>query len=69
MSPQVQSQLMEAPYLVVPTNMQVKMSGEIAESLAKDQAEMKSRFRFQDWKVINPNRAAWIERFNKDIQV
>lgn len=69
MSPQVQSQLMEAPYLVVPTNMQVKMSGEIAESLAKDHAEMKSRFRFQDWKVINPNRAAWIERFNKDIQV
>ena len=69
MSPQVQAQLMEAPYLVVPTNAQVKMSGEIAESLAKDQAEMKARFLFQDWKVINQHRAAWIERFNKDIQV
>jgi len=69
MSPQVQAQLMEAPYLVVPTNTQVKMAGEVASSLAKDQAEMKSRFLLQDWKVINQHRAAWIERFNKEIQV
>ena len=36
---------------------------------AKDHAEMKTRFVFQDWKKINEQRAQWIERFNRDIKV
>lgn len=69
MSPEVQTKLMQAPYLVVPTNGKVKMEGEIAKTLAKDQAEMKRRFVFQDWKAINAQRAAWIERFNREVKV
>ena len=69
MSPEVQSRLMQAPYLIVPTNTKVKMEGEIAKVLAKDHAEMKKRFVFQDWKKINEQRSAWIERFNRDVKV
>ena len=69
MSPEVQTRLMQSPYLIVPTNTKVKMEGEIAKVLAKDHAEMKNRFVFQDWKKINEQRAQWIERFNRDIKV
>lgn len=69
MSPEVQTKLMQSPYLVVPTNSKVKMEGEIAKVLAKDQAEMKKRFVFQDWKKINEQRAQWIERFNREIKL
>ena len=69
MSPEVQSRLMKSPYLIVPTNSQVKMDGEIAQVLAKDHADLKKSFVFQDWKKINEQRSAWIERFNRDIKV
>lgn len=67
LSPEVQSALMEPPYLVVPTHSKVQMKGEIARVLAKDQAELIRRFVFQDWAAINEQRSAWIDRFNKDI--
>ena len=69
MSPEVQTRLMQSPYLVVPTNSKVKMEGEISKVLAKDQADMKKRFVFQDWKKINEQRAQWIERFNREIKL
>jgi putative spermidine/putrescine transport system substrate-binding protein len=69
MSPEVQAKLMESPYLIVPTNTKVKMGGEIAKTLAKDHADMKKKFVFQDWKKINEQRSAWIERFNREIKV
>jgi putative spermidine/putrescine transport system substrate-binding protein len=69
MSPDVQTKLMQSPYLVVPTNSKVKMGGEIAKVLAKDQADMKKQFVFQDWKKINEQRAQWIERFNREIKL
>lgn len=69
LSPEVQTQLMKSPYLIVPTNGKVAMTGEIAKVLAKDQAEMKKKFVFQDWKAINEQRAAWISRFNQEIKV
>jgi putative spermidine/putrescine transport system substrate-binding protein len=69
MSPEVQTKLMQSPYLVVPTNSKVKMDGEIAKVLVKDQEEMKKRFVFQDWKKINEQRAQWIERFNREIKL
>ena len=69
LSPEVQAKLMESPYLIVPTNTKVKMGGEIAKALAKDHADMKSKFVFQDWKKINEQRSAWIERFNREIKV
>jgi putative spermidine/putrescine transport system substrate-binding protein len=30
---------------------------------------MKNKFVFQDWKKINEQRSAWIERFNREIKV
>ena len=69
LSPEVQTKLMESPYLIVPTNTKVKMAGEIAKVLVKDHAEMKSKFKFQDWKAINQSRAGWIEKFNRDIKL
>ena len=65
----LQAKLMESPYLIVPTNTKVKMGGEIAKVLAKDHADMKNKFVFQDWKKINEQRSAWIERFNREIKV
>lgn len=69
MSPEVQTRLMQSPYLIVPTNTKVKMEGEIAKVLAKDHADMKNKFVFQDWKKINEQRAQWIERFNREIKL
>lgn len=69
LSPEVQAKLMESPYLIVPTNTKVKMSGEIAKVLAKDHDDMKKKFVFQNWKKINQQRAGWIEKFNRDIKL
>jgi putative spermidine/putrescine transport system substrate-binding protein len=55
--------------LIVPTNSKVAMGGEIARVLAKDTAELKQKFVFQDWKKINEQRSAWIERFNREIKI
>jgi putative spermidine/putrescine transport system substrate-binding protein len=68
LSPEVQGRLMEPPYIIVPTNAQLKMSGAIATSIAKDQAEMQRTFVFHDWNKINEQRAAWIERYNREIK-
>ncbi|TGD93051.1 ABC transporter substrate-binding protein [Methylobacterium nonmethylotrophicum] len=65
----VQTRLMQAPYLVVPTNTKVKMTGEIARVLARDTDDLKKKFVFQDWKTINAQRPAWIERFNREIKL
>jgi putative spermidine/putrescine transport system substrate-binding protein len=67
LSPEVQTKLMEAPYLIVPTNGRVAMKGEIAKVLAKDQDDLMKKFVFQDWKAINQSRSAWIDRFNREI--
>jgi putative spermidine/putrescine transport system substrate-binding protein len=67
LSPAVQTQLMESPYLIVPTNGKVAMKGEIAKVLAKDPDDLMKKFVFQDWKTINQGRAAWIDRFNREI--
>ena len=69
LSPEVQTTLMNPPYLIVPTNSKVTMGGEIARVLAKDTAELKQKFVFQDWKKINEQRSAWIERFNREIKI
>jgi len=69
LSPDVQAKLMDAPYLIVPTNTKVRMGGEIAKVLAKDHDDLKKKFVFQDWKKINEQRAQWIERFNRDIKI
>lgn len=67
LSPEVQAALMASPYLVVPTNTKVPISGEVA-SLVPDHAAMRSRFVFQDWARINEQRAGWLDRFNREMR-
>ena len=68
LSPEVQAALMQAPYLVTPTNAKVAISGALARDLAPDMGAMQQRFRFQDWAKINEGRAAWIDRFNREMR-
>jgi len=67
LSPEVQTALMAAPYLVVPTNTKVTIAGPLAKDLVPDQAAMQ-KFVFQDWSKINEQRASWLERFNRDMR-
>ena len=67
MSPEVQSALMAAPYLVTPTNTKVPITGELTE-LVPSQEAMRKRFVFQDWAQINEHRADWINRFNREMR-
>lgn len=69
LSPEVQAKLMQAPYLVIPTNAKVVMEGAIAKELVKSTEEMKQKFIFQDWKKINEQRAQWVDRFNREIKL
>jgi putative spermidine/putrescine transport system substrate-binding protein len=47
---------------LIPVNKDVKLEGLDISSL--DELE---NFVTHDWSVINPQRAAWIERFNKEV--
>jgi len=69
LSPEVQTVLMNPPYLIVPTNSKVKMAGEIAKVLAASHAEMEKKFVFQNWAKINEQRSAWIDKFNREIKL
>ena len=67
LSPEVQSKMMQAPYLVVPSNSKVKLTGEIAKLFGSTE-QLKEKLTFLDWKTINENRGAWIDRFNREIK-
>jgi len=67
LSPEVQTALMAAPYLVVPTNTKVTIAGPLTKDLVPDQAAMQ-KFVFQDWAKINEQRAGWLERFNREMR-
>jgi putative spermidine/putrescine transport system substrate-binding protein len=64
----VQAAMMNPPYDVIPTNGKVKLEGAITESLAKSQADL-SKVRGFDWRQINPQRSALIDRFNREIKL
>jgi putative spermidine/putrescine transport system substrate-binding protein len=48
---------------MIPVNRDVKL----AESLDIKSLDELGKMVTHDWTVINPQRAAWIERFNKEI--
>jgi putative spermidine/putrescine transport system substrate-binding protein len=59
----VQEKLMAKPYNFIPVNKEVPLSSELP---MKSLDEM-TRFNMHDWSKINPLRAAWIERFNREM--
>lgn len=62
-STEVQATLMKRPYLFAPINKEVALSADLP---LKSLDEMSSFVR-HDWTKINPLRAGWIERFNKEV--
>ena len=59
---EVQAAMMKPPANFIPVNKEVKLEGLDISSL-----DELSKFNTHDWSVINPQRAAWIERFNKEM--
>lgn len=59
----VQGELMKPPANLIPVNTDVALS---ADMPVRTLGEL-SRFVTHDWTKINPQRAAWIERFNKEV--
>jgi putative spermidine/putrescine transport system substrate-binding protein len=63
LSKEVQTELMKPPFNFVPVNTDVALTGELP---MKSLDEMAGFVR-HDWAKINPLRAAWIEKFNKEV--
>jgi putative spermidine/putrescine transport system substrate-binding protein len=62
-SKDVQEALMKPPYNFLPVNKDVPLAADLP---MKNLDEMKS-YVIHDWAKINPLRAAWIEKFNKEM--
>ena len=59
----VQSELQKQPYNLIPINRDVTLVDTLDVKSVDELAGMVTH----DWTKINPQRAAWIERFNKEI--
>jgi putative spermidine/putrescine transport system substrate-binding protein len=60
--------MMQNPYLVVPTNSNVKLTGEIAKLFGSTE-QLKEKLTFLDWNAINPKRGDWADRFNREVKI
>ena len=67
LSQDVQQKMSNAPYFVAPTNKNAQFTGELAK-IAKDMTELEA-FRSTDWLKLNPRRAEYIDRFNREVKV
>jgi putative spermidine/putrescine transport system substrate-binding protein len=67
LSTEVQAALQKPPYNLLSVNKNVPLQPDMPRDLVKSHEELAS-FVQHDWRKINPNRAAWIERFNKEIR-
>ena len=64
LSAPVQQQLMASPYFMAPVNSEVDLAP--AGLPLRSLSEMKNMVQ-HDWAKINPLRAGWIERFNREV--
>lgn len=67
LDPAVQAKLANAPYYLVPTNRKVSFAGPLSV-IAKNMDELLTNNQY-DWEVVNKERPAWIDRFNKEIRL
>lgn len=63
LSADAQSRLQLSPFNMIPVNRDVQL----APSLDIKSLDELSQMVTHDWTIINPQRAAWIERFNREI--
>lgn len=66
-SPEVQTQMAEAPYMVAPTSSKAKFSKALAAYAADTKAL--EAMNGVDWSKLNPRRAEYIDRFNREVKV
>lgn len=69
LSVEVQTAMAQDPYNFLPVNRNVELSGVLAEKFGPTLDGALSQLVFLDWSEINPQRAEWIERFDRAIQV
>ena len=62
-SAEAQQELMEQPYNLVPVNTELELADTLPISSLADLDDMVRH----DWDIINPQRADWIERFNREM--
>jgi putative spermidine/putrescine transport system substrate-binding protein len=63
LSQTVQTELMKSPYFFAPVNSDVKLDSTLPIQNLSEMSTMVQH----DWGLINPLRASWIERFNKEV--
>jgi putative spermidine/putrescine transport system substrate-binding protein len=66
-SPEVQTQMAEEPYMLAPTNARAKFSKALS-SVATDSKALEA-MNTVDWSKLNPRRPEYIDRFNREIRV
>jgi putative spermidine/putrescine transport system substrate-binding protein len=66
-SEDVQTRMGDAPYFIVPSNQKVKFAKGL-QAQAKDMAELQT-FKTVNWAKLNPRRAEYIDRFNREVKV
>jgi putative spermidine/putrescine transport system substrate-binding protein len=67
LSAEVQTQMAAAPYFIVPVNMQAKFSAGL-QTYAKNANDLQT-MKTVDWAKLNPRRAEYIDRFNREVHV
>lgn len=66
-SPEVQTQMADAPYMVAPTSSKAKFSKALS-AYAADTAALEA-MNGVDWSKLNPRRPEYIDRFNREVKV
>ncbi len=66
-SPEVQTQMAEAPYMVAPTSSRATFSKAL-QAYAANTAALEA-MNSVDWAKLNPRRAEYIDRFNREVKV
>jgi putative spermidine/putrescine transport system substrate-binding protein len=66
-SPEVQTQMADAPYMVAPTSTKAAFSRALS-AYATNMAALEA-MNSVDWSKLNPRRAEYIDRFNREVKV
>lgn len=70
LSLEVQSAMAQPPYNFLPTHQDAPIPEELAQKLGKSSSDRLDEVVFiPDWQAINPNRSAWIERFDREVTI
>ena len=65
----VQTAMSKPPFNFLPTHQDAPLPEELAAKLSSNSsADLESLLFIPDWRLINQNRADWIERFNREVQ-